>query len=247
MRRERASSAVEKVERTPLVTRSLIDSPGVTMGAVLWSDLNATSVDSAIDLQLKYFRSLGRPFEWKTYSHDEPKNLGEHLVRHGFRPGERETVMVGDAGRGVPSHLERGVRYERIDTIEKLRWLERFDEAAGISEGLELRAQLATEFVRTPDRISIWVALVAEQPVARAWVRFYPNRPFADLWGGQTLEPYRGRGIYRSLVAARVAEARAKGAQWIATDALPTSRPILESLGFRRLVDSTPYLWVPLE
>lgn len=246
MRRERASSAVERVERTPLVTRSLVDSPGVSMGAVLYSQLNESNVDGAITHQIEYFGSLGRPFEWKSYSHDKPTILGDRLVAHGLRPGERETVLVADVSRGIVTHLERGVRYERIDDIDKLRWLERFDHAANL-EGLELRAQLATEFVRTPDRLSIWVAVVAEQPVARAWVRFYPNRPFADLWGGYTLEPYRGRGIYRSLVAARVAEARSRGVQWVAADALPTSRPILESLGFRRLVDSTPYLWVPLE
>ncbi len=246
MRRERASSAIERVERHPLVTRSLIDSPGVSMGAVLYSDLTEANADAAIELQLQYYGSLARPFEWKTYSHDKPADLGERLVKHGLRQGERETLLIADAHRPIPSHLERGVRFERIDTIEKLRWLERFDDAASIDEGLEMRAQLATEFVRSPERISIWVALVAEQPVARSWVRFYPNRPFAELWGGHTLPPYRGRGIYRSLVAARVAEARAKGVQWIVTDALPTSRPILESLEFRRLVDSTPYLWVPL-
>lgn len=246
MRRERAPSVVERVEKTPLVTRSLIDSPGVAMGAILHSELNASNVDQVIEHQIQYFRGLGRPFEWKTYSHDEPANLGERLVAHGLRPGERETVLVADAKRAIATHFERGVRFERIDTVEKLRWLERFDDAANL-EGLELRAQLATEFVKTPERISIWAALVAEQPVARAWIRYHPNRPFADLWGGHTLSPYRGRGIYRSLVAARVSEARSRGVTWIATDALPTSRPILESLGFRRLVDSTPYLWVPLD
>lgn len=245
MRRDRASSAVERVERTPLVTRSLVDSPGVSMGAVLYSSLSAANADAVIGQQIEYFRSLGRPFEWKTYSHDRPADLGERLIAREFRPGERETVLVADAKRAIPSHVERKVRLQRIDTIEKLRWLERFDEAAGL-EGLELRSLLATEFLHAPERISIWMALVAEQPVARAWARFYPNRPFAELWGGHTLPPYRGRGIYRSLVAARVAEARAKGAEWIAANALPTNRPILESLKFRRLVDSTPYLWVPV-
>src|SRR4029079_14592326 len=43
---------------------------------------------------------------------------------------------------------------------------------------------------------------------------------------------FGGQGLYRALVAARAREAARLGAQYLIVDALPTSRPILQRLGF---------------
>jgi GNAT superfamily N-acetyltransferase len=44
---------------------------------------------------------------------------------------------------------------------------------------------------------------------------------------------FRGRGIYRALVRARLAHAAAEGATLALVHAEPTSSPILQRLGFR--------------
>jgi len=56
-----------------------------------------------------------------------------------------------------------------------------------------------------------------------------------------TLPAFRGRGLYRATVAerARIASTAIAG---LYVDALPTSRPILERLGFVRLTTTTPYV-----
>ena len=64
---------------------------------------------------------------------------------------------------------------------------------------------------------------------------------FASLWGGGTLPEWRGRGIFRALVARRAALAAARGYRCLQVDALPTSEPILARLGFVRLATTTPY------
>jgi GNAT superfamily N-acetyltransferase len=47
------------------------------------------------------------------------------------------------------------------------------------------------------------------------------------------LEPYRGRGVYRALVAARLTYAAGHGATMALTQGRPsTSSPILQRLGF---------------
>ena len=104
---------------------------------------------------------------------------------------------------------------------------------------------LAGEYLAAPERMSVYVAVVDGQPVSTGWIRFHPGRAFADLWGGATLPGYRGRGIYRALVAARARDAQARGARFLTVDAGPMSRPILARLGFQFLMHTQPYIYRP--
>jgi predicted acetyltransferase len=52
------------------------------------------------------------------------------------------------------------------------------------------------------------------------------------MWEGCTDPEQRRRGIYHTLVAERVRTSRDRGYKCLAVDALDTSRPILERLGF---------------
>ena len=52
-----------------------------------------------------------------------------------------------------------------------------------------------------------WCAQVAS--------RSCPAPEFAGLWGGATLEQWRGRGIYRALVAARAYSAIDQGVRYL--------------------------------
>lgn len=55
----------------------------------------------------------------------------------------------------------------------------------------------------------------------------------ARLWGGGVLEAYRGRGVYRGLLAARMTYAAEHGATMALTQGrIATSSPILQRLGF---------------
>ena len=69
-----------------------------------------------------------------------------------------------------------------------------------------------------------------------------PDRAFAGLYGGGTDPVWRGRGVYRAVVAARAAEARARSVRYLTVDALETSRPILQRLGFEPLAQVTGWL-----
>ncbi|MDF3147385.1 GNAT family N-acetyltransferase, partial [Streptomyces sp. T21Q-yed] len=55
----------------------------------------------------------------------------------------------------------------------------------------------------------------------------------------------RGRGIYRALVAHRARAAVDRGYRYLQVDAMSTSRPILERLGFEPLTTTTPYVYTP--
>ncbi len=55
----------------------------------------------------------------------------------------------------------------------------------------------------------------------------------ARLWGAGVAPSFRGRGVYRALVRARLAQASGEGATLGLVHAEPTSSPILQRLGFR--------------
>jgi GNAT superfamily N-acetyltransferase len=54
----------------------------------------------------------------------------------------------------------------------------------------------------------------------------------ARLWGAGVIPAFRGRGVYRALVAARLAEAASRGATLALVHAAPPSTAILQRLGF---------------
>ena len=86
------------------------------------------------------------------------------------------------------------------------------------------------------------VAFAGSTPIAAGRVEFHAGTDFASLWGGGTLPAWRGRGVFRSLVAYRAALASARGFRYLQVDASPDSRPILQRLGFVELATTTPFM-----
>jgi hypothetical protein len=69
------------------------------------------------------------------------------------------------------------------------------------------------------------------------------NSVVAGIWGGSTLVPWRGKGIYRALTAARARSALRLGRTVIHSDSTEFSRPILERSGMVKVSTTTPYTW----
>jgi hypothetical protein len=93
---------------------------------------------------------------------------------------------------------------------------------------------------------TIVVADVAGQVVSAAWLVTVPGTRFAGLWGGSTLEEWRSRGVYRTLVAERARLAISRGIDFLWVDASAQSRPILERLGMTAMTETTPWVWSPV-
>ena len=93
----------------------------------------------------------------------------------------------------------------------------------------------AAQLFATDPRAAAYVAYVGRQPAACGRLEFPTQRSIASLWGGATVEAFRGRGLFRAVVAARAAFARDAGYSLLTVEARAMSRPILEGLGFRPL------------
>ena len=234
-----------RIERDGPLVRTL----GVgNRGFVEYRDLaglDGEELDTLIARQVEVFAERGEPFEWKLHGHDRPADLPDRLRAAGLVPEDTETVVIGrvDAVAAEP-RLPDGV------VIREVRELGDFARIAQLEESIWHKDHswvddLAEERVADPEGLRIFVAEAGDLTVCAGWVRFPSGTEFVTFWGGATLPAWRGRGIYRALVAHRAKLAAERGRRYIEVDASDDSRPILERLGFVAVTTTTPYVWSP--
>jgi GNAT superfamily N-acetyltransferase len=228
------------VEHGDGVVRSV--SGGEGWSGVTWSDLDDAGADAAIAAQVSRFAELARPWEWKHYSYDQPPDLPERLLAAGFTREPAEALLVAEIAElalDVPPppgvELRPVVDEQGVEALVSVH-----DEVFGEDHSGQGRAVLAG-LARRPATVAAVVAVAGETPVCAGRVEFSAGTEFASLWGGGTLPAWRGRGVFRSLVAHRAALAAARGFRYLQVDASPDSRPILRRLGFVELATTTPF------
>lgn len=209
-------------------------------------DLDDRELDRLIARQVGLFAERRERFEWKFHAHDRPPDLEQRLLAADFVPEDVETVVIAPVAAvafeaNVPEtvtvrEVNERVDLERITEMERAVWGE---DHSWLADSLE------RERAADPDGLTIVVAEAGDTVVCAGWVRFPGGTEFATLWGGATLPAWRGRGIYRALVAYRARLAAQRGRRYLEVDASDDSRPILERLGFVAVTTTTPYVWSP--
>lgn len=233
-----------RIERVDKVVRQIGAERG--WNGVIWSDLDEVRVDAAIAEQIDYFTGLGREFEWKLYGHDKPEDLGQRLRAAGFTAEPEETLMVAEvADLTLDVEPPDGVRILPVTDRAGVDLVADVHEQAFGTDSTRMRQQLLAQLTGDEDNVVAVVALAGDVPVSAARMELVPGTRFAGLWGGGTVEGWRGRGIYRALVAHRARVAAERGYRYVQVDATGQSRPILARLGFEPLTTTTPYVYVP--
>ncbi|MGW3650331.1 GNAT family N-acetyltransferase [Streptomyces sp. NPDC000878] len=233
-----------RIERVGGVVRQVADAQG--WNGVVWSDLDADSADEAIAEQIRHYTALGRGFEWKLYGHDLPIDLGHRLRTAGFTPEPEETLMIGEVSAlTFDTEPPEGIRLVPVTDRAGVDLVADVHEKAFGTDSSRLRRQLLARLTDDPDTVTAVVALAGEEPVSAARMELVPGTRFAGLWGGGTVETWRGKGIYRALVAHRARDAVERGYRYLQVDASHQSRPVLERLGFEPLTTTTPYVYEP--
>ena len=189
-----------------------------------WSGVLSRPPDGDVEPIVARMRELPGHVEWKYYSHDGTE-LRERLMAAGLKPDDEETVVVAEAESIPPPPADVELREEPDVFLELARRI------FGRDHGSMPKNSVAV------------VAYVDGQPVSGGRVDFEDGVEFAGLFGGVTLPEFRGRGLYRATVAKRAELARERGYRWLYSDALPTSRPILERLGFVAMTTTTPFMF----
>jgi GNAT superfamily N-acetyltransferase len=210
--------------------------------------LPPSELDALIARTRDFYAARGLAVEWKFHGHDGPADLPERLVAAGFEPEQVEVVLVGLAAplADPDPPLPAGVGLREVTDRADLDPIDDLKIAVWGGERSNQADVLAREIAADPSGITVVAAAAEDGPLASAaWVRYIPGTGFATLWGGATRPEWRGRGIYRALVAYRAWLATERGYTYLQVDAMPMSRPILERLGFVAVTTTTPYVFSP--
>ncbi|MFE4977078.1 GNAT family N-acetyltransferase [Kitasatospora sp. NPDC056651] len=230
-----------RIERDGVVVRQV--GSQYSWNGVVWSGLDEAGADAAIAAQVRHFAELGLEFEWKAYSHDGPADLGARLLAAGFVPEPDEALMVARiADLTTEVALPEGVRLVPVTDPAGVDLLMAAHEQAFGVESPGLRERMLDQLRRGTGTVGMVVAMAGGRPVSGARMELIPGTGFAGLWGGGTAPDWRGRGIYRALVAHRARLAADLGYEYLQVDASDQSRPILQRLGFAWLSTTTGYV-----
>jgi GNAT superfamily N-acetyltransferase len=176
-----------------------------------------------------------------------PADLGKRLERFG-----QENVL--ELAGMVHTHLDSPVAVNPAVTIRQATADDREVAIPLLADALGFTPEGARATVESldlsPDPIqrraylAFWKDI--PEPVAYASMIYLLDRPVVVLYCAATLEAYRGRGVYTSLVARRLADAYRDGARAAVIQAVrSTSAPICQKLGFEEFFYMDWYIWEP--
>ncbi len=207
-------------------------------------DLSDAELQALVDRTVTHYREQGTWFEWKTFDHDRP-DLRPLLEAAGAEIEDHEALILGEAQPlASDARAPEGIEIRQVTAREDLERIAAMESEVW-GEDWSWMADDLTARLKGDDPIHV---LVAEdvagdgRVVSAAWLAPMPGTRVAGLWGGSTLAAYRGRGIYRALVAARARRALDLGYSFLQVDASDDSKPILERLGLHVIGGTQPYI-----
>lgn len=228
------STIIDGPARYQIVTPSDTSS---ALNEVLWLDLSENG-DSLIDDVFSSYAALGIPFKWCVWPWSQPADLGDRLRARGTTSwhargmsasSQRSTTQAWPA-RAVETPADREA-YARV-------------YAAGWGEPLESVQTDVASILERHD-VRLFVAWDGPAPAGVASYRRLGGEA-AYLMGSVVLPSHRGRGLYRALIEARLADLADQGVPIAVTHAREaTSAPILERLGFATEFRYTVHRWGP--
>lgn len=213
---------------------------GFTMLTTDASALSSSQLAGLVERTVAWFAAAGTMFEWKTFDHDRA-DLPPLLAAAGGAPGEHEALVLGPAEPlATEVALPAGLTMRQVSARPDLEAIAAMESQVWGADWSWLADALAEQIAQAASA-DVFVVEDGDQVVSAAWLVPVPGTPVAGLWGGSTLAAYRGRGIYRALVARRARLALDLGYQVLRVDASDDSRPILERLGLSVVGGTTPY------
>jgi hypothetical protein len=237
------------LEITPVVTRrAAVDG---SHREVIYSALSEESADGVIAGEIALHRALGIEFEWKLYAHDRPGDLRDRLIKHGFAIEPSEVVLVFDLAE-LPARMvageagaPEGVRAARISEPGQIADFCYVGEKV-FRKQYQFTANQLTDGLKAGSTEHLgYIAYFREEPVSIGRLYTHSRSVLGGLYGGGTIEEFRGRGFYRAVVEARARDAVSLGAKYLIVDAKPTSEPILRRMGFAKISETWPCQWRP--
>jgi hypothetical protein len=211
------------------------------------STLSPDDADAVILQVHELFAAQNKPFGWLVGPSSTPSDLTTRLQgAELFKADELAGMAMTDLSTPIQSNPAVQIHEAMLDeTVEASGLMAR---SYGLPE--DVARFFCEVYVRLSDQIRTRVYLAylegADEAVGFSSLVYISDQPIVLLGGAATLEQHRGKGIYTSFVAKRLADARADGAEAAVIQAVrSTSAPICAKLGFRELAALEFYVWMP--
>jgi GNAT superfamily N-acetyltransferase len=206
--------------------------PGWSIGnsRVAWANWTESDVDTRIDALLEFFGDTA--FNWHVGPSSSPRDLVNRLVSHGLLPVAEPRMMTITLPLPDDWPVNSEVRVVDVADAEIARLGLRL--AHHDSPDIERDLVERMRYLGLPSRRGgFLVAYIGDVPVANAGYRYSSDGRCVYLTGAETVEQFRGRGVYKTLIAHRAAKAVDRGCVLASILAhTRTSAPILARRGF---------------
>jgi GNAT superfamily N-acetyltransferase len=239
--RQPPAPGIEVIEtsRYRIVLQPDLPIPGPN--SVSWIRCRADEADEVIREAQSRVMPRGLPVMWTLDPDTEPANFADYLAALGVHPDPRSPealVMVLPAGASIAPPSVPGL--ELRDALADMATFRSADAVSAeafmsISLGDDPAIVALQERRRLNQLLAgnrrVILATVHGEPAGSAGLSLYP--PVGGTINGGGVRPqFRGRGVYRAMVAARLEMAREAGVAGVAVWGAHTSAPILARLGF---------------
>ena len=240
--RQRPAPGVEVIDTPRYQIQVIADFPIPGPNHVAWIRCAPDGVADLVHEVRQTFADRGLRFVWILDPDVEPPDLADRLREFGVRPDphdEKASAMILAADAPLEEPMVRGLEIrdalESYESFQEAEWAA--DEAfAGAEFGspsfLDEGRPRRFEHNRASPNKRVLLATVDGEPAGSASLTLFP--PDGALMNGGAVRPqFRGRGVYRAMVAARMGMIREAGAAGAVVWGGAMSRPILETLGFQ--------------
>jgi GNAT superfamily N-acetyltransferase len=200
------------------------------------SRVGAGEIDAVIDRTCAEYAAAGVPFKWFVSPDTRPEDTGARLVARGFRGVAVRGMCIDTRTSAITAPSD--VRVELVTPAT----LEEYNAAFAAGWSIPMPGDQHATLLRAlaSGRFEFFVARI-DGTVAGTAGTVLKER-CAYLVGGNVLPAYRRRGVYRAILATRLARAHAAGLTLAVTQAREeSSAPILEGLGFESVYRAAIY------
>jgi N-acetylglutamate synthase-like GNAT family acetyltransferase len=234
--RQPAGPGVEIIETGRYRINLQPDLPIPGPNAASWIRCTSDEADAVIDEVRGIVAKRHLPIMWALDPETQPADFAEHLAARGVLPETHSPevkVMILDANTRLEAPAVPGLElHDALADAQTFRMADSvnaqaFHDAEREPAGQERRR--ANQIAAGNRRFLL--ATVDGEPAGSAGMTLFPPQG-AIINGGAVREKFRGRGVYRTLVAARLAMAREAGVAGLSVWGGPMSAPILARLGF---------------
>jgi GNAT superfamily N-acetyltransferase len=204
--------------------------PWPSANEVILSNVRGDDPQAVVDRIVAEYREYDLPLKWCVYPWSEPDDLGDRLVRRGAIHWRARGMACPTS---MPIDVPEGLEVQRIQLSDLDVHVRAMSDGWGLPPREEaFMHERLGELLSVPEpKVQLFVARLDGVVAASASTVLREDSGY--LMGANVLPDYRGRGVYRALLAGRLAALRQVGMPLATTHAREqTSAPMLDHLGF---------------